>query len=108
MKKTIDDDMLPDYDFSRGVRGKYAARMAKGSNVVVLDRDVQKLFPDSESVNTALRAWHRLWLLPSGRPAAKPRRASEPLRPELLTLEQQFVCQFGHVARGQVDCDVRR
>jgi hypothetical protein len=55
MKKT-DDEMLPEYDFSRGVRGKYAARMAKGSNVVVLDRDVQKLFPDSASVNTALRA----------------------------------------------------
>ena len=56
MKKTPDDDMLPEYDFSRGVRGKYAARMAKGSNVVVLDRDVQKLFPDSASVNKALRA----------------------------------------------------
>jgi hypothetical protein len=56
MKKMTDDEMLPEYDFSRGVRGKYAARMAKGSNVVVLDRDVQKLFPDSASVNTALRA----------------------------------------------------
>jgi hypothetical protein len=56
MKKTTDDDLLPEYDFSRGVRGKYAARMAKGSNVVMLDRDVQKLFPDSASVNTALRA----------------------------------------------------
>lgn len=55
-KTTTDDDMLPEYDFSRGVRGKYAARMAKGSNVVVLDDDVHKLFPDSASVNTALRA----------------------------------------------------
>ena len=56
MKKTSDRDMLPEYDFSAGVRGKYAARMAKGSNVVVLDKDVQKLFPDSATVNAALRA----------------------------------------------------
>ena len=56
MKKTPDRDMLPEYDFSAGVRGKYAARVAKGSNVVVLDKDVQKLFPDSATVNTALRA----------------------------------------------------
>jgi hypothetical protein len=48
--------MLPEYDFSGGVRGKYVGRLVKGSNVVVLDRDVQKLFPDSASVNAALRA----------------------------------------------------
>lgn len=56
MKKTLERDLLPEYDFSAGVRGKYAARMAKGSNVVVLDKDVQKLFPDSATVNSALRA----------------------------------------------------
>ena len=55
MKKTPDPDLLPEYDFSCGVRGKYAARMAEGSNVVVLEKDVQKLFPDSAAVNTALR-----------------------------------------------------
>lgn len=48
--------MLPEYDFSKGIRGKYVGRLAKGSNVVVLDRDVQKLFPDSVAVNAALRA----------------------------------------------------
>lgn len=56
MKKAPDDDLRPEYDFSRGQRGKYTGRMVKGSNVVVLDRDVQKLFPDSVAVNTALRA----------------------------------------------------
>ncbi len=56
MTKTPDKDLLPEYDFSKGVRGKYAARMAKGSNVVVLDKDVQSLFPDSAAVNAALRA----------------------------------------------------
>jgi hypothetical protein len=56
MKKTPDKDLLPEYDFSKGVRGKYAARVAKGSNVVVLDKDVKSLFPDSAAVNAALRA----------------------------------------------------
>jgi hypothetical protein len=51
-----DPEMLDEYDFSKGVRGKYAARYAQGSNVVVLDPDVAKVFPDSESVNKALRA----------------------------------------------------
>ncbi|RMF86007.1 MAG: hypothetical protein D6736_16100 [Nitrospinota bacterium] len=51
-----DPEMLDEYDFSAGVRGKYAERYAQGSNVVVLDPDVAKVFPDSESVNQALRA----------------------------------------------------
>lgn len=48
--------MRKEYDFSRGVRGKYADRYARASNVVVLDPDVARLFPDSDSVNRALRA----------------------------------------------------
>lgn len=48
--------MLPEYDFSRGVRGKYAARYARGTNLVLLDPDVARLFPDAEAVNRALRA----------------------------------------------------
>lgn len=51
-----DPEMLEEYDFSGGVRGKYAARFAAGANVVVLDPDVAEVFPDSESVNQALRA----------------------------------------------------
>jgi hypothetical protein len=51
-----DPDMRDEYDFSSGVRGKYAKRYAAGSNVVVLDSDVAKVFPDSKSVNDALRA----------------------------------------------------
>jgi methylphosphotriester-DNA--protein-cysteine methyltransferase len=47
--------MRPEYDFSKGVRGKYAARFAERSNVVVLDADVAAHFPDSKSVNDALR-----------------------------------------------------
>ncbi|MGI8656023.1 MAG: hypothetical protein ACR2LC_12480 [Pyrinomonadaceae bacterium] len=51
-----DPEMLDEYDFSGGVRGKYAARFAQGSNVVVIDPDVAQVFADSESVNRALRA----------------------------------------------------
>ena len=51
-----DPDMLDEYDFSNGARGKYADRFPTGSNVVVLDPDVARVFADSESVNQALRA----------------------------------------------------
>jgi len=51
-----DPEMLDEYDFSGGVRGKYADRFAQGSNVVVIDPDVAQVFADSESVNRALRA----------------------------------------------------
>jgi len=51
-----DQDMLDEYDFSGGVRGKYVDRFAQGCNVIVLDPDVARIFPDSESVNHALRA----------------------------------------------------
>ncbi|PYS60969.1 MAG: hypothetical protein DMF74_17320 [Acidobacteria bacterium] len=51
-----DPEMLEEYDFRRGVRGKYVGRFAQGANVVVLDPDVAEVFTDSESVNQALRA----------------------------------------------------
>ncbi len=58
MKKTkvFDTDMRPEYDFRGGIRGKYAKRFSEGSNLIVLDPDVATLFPDSKSVNDALRA----------------------------------------------------
>jgi len=55
-KKRYAADMLDEYDFSSGVRGKYAKRYEKGSNIVVLDPDVAKVFSDRESVNKSLRA----------------------------------------------------
>lgn len=46
-----------DFDYSKAIRGKYYKRLLKeGSNVVILDRDVAKAFPDSASVNKALRS----------------------------------------------------
>ena len=49
------NEMLTEYDFSKGVRGKYAALHAKGSNIAVLEPDVAVVFPNSQSVNAALR-----------------------------------------------------
>jgi hypothetical protein len=50
------DEILPEYDFSKGVRGKYYQRYIQGTNVVLLDKDVAEMFPYSASVNRALRA----------------------------------------------------
>jgi len=54
MKKAR-DDMRLEYDFSKGVRGKYARAYAKRTNLVLLDPDVAKLYKNSASVNKALR-----------------------------------------------------
>lgn len=56
MKRVKNDpDMLEEYDFTGGVRGKYAKRFAEGTNVVVIDPDVMEYFPDHDAVNEALR-----------------------------------------------------
>ena len=54
--KSADPLMRAEYDFSRGVRGKYARRFAQGTNVVVLESDVARVFPSSKIVNSSLRA----------------------------------------------------
>ena len=51
-----DDEMRDHYDFTGGIRGKYARRYAEGTNVVVLDPDVARFFPNREAVNETLRA----------------------------------------------------
>ena len=54
-KKAENLELRASYDFSKGVRGKYAAPYRKGSNVVVLAPDVAKTFKTSAAVNRALR-----------------------------------------------------
>jgi hypothetical protein len=61
MKKTkqisdSEDAMRPEYEFSSGVRGKYADRFPPNATVVVLEPEIAEAFPDSKSVNRALRA----------------------------------------------------
>jgi hypothetical protein len=49
------NEMLEEYDFSNGVRGKYSKQYREGVNIIKLDSDVRKIFPDAQSVNNALR-----------------------------------------------------
>ena len=51
------DDLRPEYDFSNGVRNKYSERFAAGSNFFVIDPELAANFPDSKSVEKALRAY---------------------------------------------------
>jgi len=59
-RANLKDDLLREYDFTEGARGKYAKRFARGTNLVVLAPDVARLFPDSQSVNEGLRVLGRL------------------------------------------------
>jgi hypothetical protein len=54
-EKNEEVEMLDEYDFSNAVIGKYAKQYAEGTNIVVLEPDVAKVFPDSAAVNQALR-----------------------------------------------------
>lgn len=54
-KQNEEDEMLEEYDFTGGVRGKYVERLAARKNVITLEPDVAEVFTDSESVNQALR-----------------------------------------------------
>jgi hypothetical protein len=59
MKKKTEknnSEMQAHYDFSPGVRGKYARQYAQGTNVVVLEPDVAQAFPSARAVNSSLRA----------------------------------------------------
>ncbi|HEY5623641.1 MAG TPA: hypothetical protein VIV14_07750 [Gammaproteobacteria bacterium] len=56
------DDLLREYPadlIESGERGKYAKRYYEDKNLVRIDPDLRKLFPDAESVNNALRAYAR-------------------------------------------------
>ena len=56
INKKHQKEMLHEYDFSKGERGKYAKQYAAGTNLVMLAPDVAKIFRDSEEVNETLRA----------------------------------------------------
>jgi len=52
--------MRDEYDFSKGVRGKYAERYKQGTNIVLLDPELRESFPDDDAVNEALREFLEL------------------------------------------------
>ena len=60
MKKAIKndaDEMRPEYDLRGGVRGKYYERYRQGTNIILLEPDLAKVFKDSATVNEALRVY---------------------------------------------------
>lgn len=61
-KTTTDPDMLPEYDFAGGERGRFYKRFANIhlKDTIVLDPALRRVFPDSASVNEALRTLLRL------------------------------------------------
>jgi len=72
----IEDELRPEYDLKEllkdGERGKYADRYRAGTNLVLLDPDVAKAFPDDRAVNDALRLVIQLTRIPG----EKKRRAA--------------------------------
>jgi hypothetical protein len=69
---------IPERSFQHAIRGKYASRYARGTNLVLLDSDVAEAFPDAASVNEALRAVMALRRVTVGRAprSPKPSRAA--------------------------------
>jgi hypothetical protein len=62
-KSELDDWLRPEYnrsDFAEMVKGKYAKRIKKSTNVILLDPAVAKVFPNDEAVNNALRELMRV------------------------------------------------
>ena len=53
MKK--ENEMLEEYDFTNGIRGKYAKAYQEGTNIVKIDKQLLEFFPDEKSVNDALK-----------------------------------------------------
>jgi hypothetical protein len=78
LPKKLIDELRPEYDLSKlkgGVRGKYYKRAVAGTNLVLIEPDLTKAFPDTDSVNRALRT-----LLDAAGMATRParRRRSRP------------------------------
>ncbi len=75
MKKKIvteeNDELRPEYDMHEllkgGVRGKYAEKYRAGTNLVLLDPDVAKAFPNEQAVNEALRLVIQLTKIPESK-----------------------------------------
>ena len=68
----MNDDLRPEYDLSQlkgGVRGKYYREATAGTNLVLIEHELADVFPDSESVNRALRM-----LVNTAAAAARPTR----------------------------------
>ena len=66
----VEEDDIPETDLSGAVRGKYYERAVRGTNIVLLEPDVAKVFHDSAVVSQALREY----LTEHGAPPTLPKR----------------------------------
>ena len=56
--KAMNDNLRPEYDLTKlkgRIRGKYYEKAKAGTNLVLIDPDLAQAFPDTDSVNHALR-----------------------------------------------------
>jgi len=77
--KGMDDDLRPEYDLSQlkgGVRGKYYRKATAGTNLVLIEPELTGVFPDSESVNRALRMLVNTAAAAAGTARRRPRAAN--------------------------------
>jgi hypothetical protein len=81
-KTVLDDDMLPEYDFRGGVRGKYARDYGRNQNLRILAPDLLATFPDSESVNEALRTLVRIAAVSTAVPVKRSASTATALKPK--------------------------
>lgn len=90
------DEMRPEYDFSQGVRGKHFKAYQAGTNVVFLEPDIAAAFPDSASVNQALRLLVRL----SKTKAVTGSRHNRALQPSSRARQKAKPTKHSRAARG--------
>ena len=95
-----DDDMLPEYDFSNAVRGKYYERYRQGTNVVLLDPDVAEVFPNATAVNDALRALVAVADAKASRRRAVAERPNKALQPTSRSRRKGKKLAKSKAARG--------
>lgn len=73
-KDAADDDLRPEYDLAellkKGVRGKYAKRFRAGTNLVLLEPDIARAFPNDQAVKEALRLVIQLTKIPNNKKRA--------------------------------------
>jgi len=80
----MDDDLRPEYDLSQlkgGVRGKYYLQATAGTNLVLIERELADVFPDSESVNRALRLLVDTAAVATGTPRRRPSASHNRAKP---------------------------
>jgi hypothetical protein len=104
-KPDDEDDLLPEYDFSGAVRGKYYERYRQGTNVVLLDPDVAAVFRDSAVVNDTLRslvslAKAKVKVADQGPTRRRRRSPNKPLQPPSRAIRGARLQRKASAARG--------